>query len=27
MNELSTQMKKGLDQSMTRLIKTLDSGV
>ena len=23
-NELSTQMKKGLDQSMTRLIKTLD---
>ena len=26
-NELSTQMKKGLDQSMTRLIKTLDSGV
>ena len=24
MNELSTQMKKGLDQSMTRLIKTLD---
>ena len=27
MNELSTQMKKGLDQSMTRLIKTLDSGI
>ena len=25
MNELSVQMKKGLDQSMTRLIKTLDS--
>lgn len=25
MNELSEQMKKGLDQSMTRLIKTLDS--
>ena len=25
MNELSTQLKKGLDQSMTRLIKTLDS--
>ena len=25
MNELSTHMKKGLDQSMTRLIKTLDS--
>jgi DNA-binding MarR family transcriptional regulator len=24
MNELSTHMKKGLDQSMTRLIKTLD---
>ena len=24
MNELSTQLKKGLDQSMTRLIKTLD---
>jgi DNA-binding MarR family transcriptional regulator len=24
MNDLSTQMKKGLDQSMTRLIKTLD---
>jgi DNA-binding MarR family transcriptional regulator len=24
MNELSEQMKKGLDQSMTRLIKTLD---
>jgi DNA-binding MarR family transcriptional regulator len=24
MNELSTQMKKGLDQSMTRMIKTLD---
>jgi len=24
MNELSKQMKKGLDQSMTRLIKTLD---
>lgn len=23
-NELSTQMKKGLDQSMTRMIKTLD---
>jgi DNA-binding MarR family transcriptional regulator len=26
-NELSTQMKKGLDQSMTRMIKTLDSGM
>jgi DNA-binding MarR family transcriptional regulator len=26
-NELPTQMKKGLDQSMTRLIKTLDSGL
>ena len=25
-NELPTQMKKGLDQSMTRMIKTLDSG-
>jgi DNA-binding MarR family transcriptional regulator len=24
MNDLSTQMKKGLDQSMTRVIKTLD---
>jgi DNA-binding MarR family transcriptional regulator len=24
-NELPTQMKKGLDQSMTRMIKTLDS--
>lgn len=24
MNELSTQLKKGLDQSMSRLIKTLD---
>ena len=24
MNDLSTQMKKGLDQSMTRLIKTVD---
>ena len=27
MNDLSTQMKKGLDQSMTRVIKPLDSGV
>ena len=27
MDELSTHMKKGLDQSMTRLIKTLDSGI
>jgi DNA-binding MarR family transcriptional regulator len=27
MNELSTHMKKGLDQSMTRLIKTLNSGI
>lgn len=27
MNELSTHMKKGLDQSVTRLIKTLDSGI
>jgi DNA-binding MarR family transcriptional regulator len=26
-NELPTQMKKGLDQSMTRMIKTLDSGL
>jgi DNA-binding MarR family transcriptional regulator len=26
-NELPTQMKKGLDQSMTRMIKTLDSDV
>jgi DNA-binding MarR family transcriptional regulator len=26
-NELPTQMKKGLDQSMTRMIKTLDSGI
>jgi hypothetical protein len=24
MNELSEQMKKGLDQSMTRLLKTLE---
>lgn len=27
MNELSIHMKKGLDQSMTRMIKTLDSGI